>query len=233
MRLCYLLRSRRLLVVSGLLLAANLLLPTAVQAQESDVTQDPAEPLSERYEITAADRDTSAFNKQAVRRKLLQPYETLSLDKLETGLLYDRMNVLSEAGKYAGRGDTTIDYGSWKQLYFEMQMGQVSSDDKLPELKSSKSAARQQVQSGSVPLGVMNLRYEKIKETAVEDGLLEARDGQLYDVSGSSQSPYRQRIAFAAAPMKERLEEKTVTFALDRDYYVENRALETPRIFRG
>ncbi|PSQ68319.1 MAG: hypothetical protein BRD29_04160 [Bacteroidetes bacterium QH_2_67_10] len=90
MRLCSPIRPPHVLTLPILLLAASLLLPVAAQAQEPVVTQDPSEPLSERHEITAADRDTSDFNKQTIRRQILAPYKTLDSDDMETGLLYDR-----------------------------------------------------------------------------------------------------------------------------------------------
>lgn len=204
------------LVVWGLI-ASN------VHAQDATMRQyAPGE-----VEYTAEDKDISDL--AAFKEQILQPYETLDFNEVETGILYDRVNVFSDAGQHTGRGAASLNYSEWKQLYLEMQLGQVR-DAVLPELDDIKAAAKN-AQDDAVPIVVMSLEYNKIKESSFGEGLLRRQNGQLHDVSGSSESPYARRNVFAAAAAKEILNDKTVTFELSRDFYVDNQSSKLPDYF--
>lgn len=203
-----------------LLLLSSLWPPSVAQAQQ-------------QQQATTADRDLSDLSTPTLLEQGQEPFETLDFDEVSTGVLYDRANVLSEAEKYTGQqGSATISYGSWEQLYVEMEKGQVSPMGQLPKLESLREdAVARVVQDGVVPIVVMDLQYDKIKETAIEDGLIERQGDHLYDISGSSETPYQQRSVFTASVIGETVRDRTVTFALDSRLYAGNLPHGNPDYF--
>jgi len=221
MPLCSPIRPPHVLTLPILLLAASLLLPVAAQAQQ-------------QQQATTADRDLSDRPEPTLLEQVQEPFETLDFSQVQTGVLYDRAHLFSEAGQHTGQpGEAAIGYGTWKQLYAEMALGEVSSPGPLSSLDDvTEEAMNRAVQDKVVPIVVMDLQYDRIKETAVEDGLIERRqDGQLYDVSGSSETPYETDTAFAATPVGEVVRDRSVTFALDGDLYSGNSSRGTPDYF--
>nr|MBK9653279.1 hypothetical protein [Bacteroidota bacterium] len=76
--------------------------------------------------------------------------------------------------------------------------------------------------SGVIPILIINQEYTRIKANARNDSLIYLSNGKYYDILPRSQSPFENKILFAAAPLKEKIYNGMTKFILSRDYFVSN-----------
>ena len=205
-------------------------LPSAqvAHAQGNTSYRQEADPRSEGLQWTQQDQDMSDFDQNALDKMLAWPYETLDPAYVGTGILCDRTELLTPIEGYQGQpAPDTAALSTWKQIYHELDMAEVGTPGMMgPSVDAIEQQAEPVLESGVVPIAILNLKYDKVKDTAVDDGLLEERDGQLYDVPGRPASPYVERLAFTASPFVETLYDRDVTFKLDDAFYFSNRAAQ-------
>ncbi|HYM82149.1 MAG TPA: FlgD immunoglobulin-like domain containing protein [Candidatus Limnocylindria bacterium] len=143
-----------------------------------------------------------------------------------TGILYDRVLPLSKLERFAGgESSPAADLATWRQIYHELRRAAAETTN-LPELdRFLKDAASQ---PGTVPLAVINYRYERIRPDAIARGTLVVRDGRLTRGLGE---PFEERRVFAISPLQSRtFQGGDVTFHLDRSRYLSNDATRAVRV---
>lgn len=159
------------------------------------------------------------------------PYSTLTASSIQTGILY----VLGgfpyiDAQKYCYTDSvfdpsliddisnvTFLDTGSvqsFKQVYFEMYNSYLT-EPTIPKQNELDSIANIYLKSKIIPLGIYSFSYNKIKDDAIEKGLLEISDGQLYETSlAKSESPYVQYVTTVASTFKD------YTYSFVNNFYI-------------
>lgn len=146
--------------------------------------------------------------------------ENLPPDRIETGILYDRVLALSEIESHDG-GEQSLpaSRSEWRQIYHEISRASLEAPA-WPSLERVNDRARAARRLGVVPIAVMNFRYDRIRPDAIDTGALAAQGDRLVVGTGD---PFEVRRVFAAAAQTERTYRGSdVTFRLDRDDYYTN-----------
>lgn len=144
-------------------------------------------------------------------------YEPLDKSAVQSGILINQTPVFLWPGRYDGHRLTDslrLDLDAFGLLYGQFRGASVGRSY-LPDPVIYLDRARKLPQaSNEVPLMFMATRYDRIRQGAREAGLLDWREGQLYDVKGRHSSPYVQDTCFAFAALRQKVRGRTVQFRL-------------------
>ena len=98
----------------------------------------------------------------------------------------------------SNRADITL----WQVIYGNMRASRIYGSPNLPDPavvnSSINSYTNYTNQTAAIPLLLMD--YSVLNENAVQENLFTVSNNQIFDVPGRTQSPYLQRLLFAAAP---------------------------------
>ncbi len=130
-------------------------------------------------------------------------FEHVDKTKFLTGLLsdYGQMLVDIEASDGIPRDSNYVDIDTWRLLYGSLLSFQVNSAVSLPSLENvSQQLEKTANLCEAVPLAIMNYRYNRYREDAVENALVRVENNRIYDEPGMD--PYEERCLFAVASLK-------------------------------
>jgi hypothetical protein len=161
---------------------------------------------------------------------LARTFEGLPADKIETGILYDRVLPLSRIYEHDGSARSApASLREWRQIYLEMRNASLR-EPAWPRIEDVLSKGADLVRAGVVPIAVMDIEYDRIREDALATGALEIENGRLVIGEGD---PFVSRRVFAAAPLRERTYHgEGVVFRLNRSDYFSNDAV-TPQLLEA
>ncbi len=144
---------------------------------------------------------------------------------VSTGFLYDKVVPFSKIHRYSGRADSgRMNLKRWRQIFFEMRKSAVD-EPLLPALKSVKAAARQKYRAKKVySIGLLDLKYNALKEEAVLRELSRSRQKAALSVPQFLADDFDEKEVFAASLLKSSTwRGKDMTFVLDPSFYFSNR----------
>jgi hypothetical protein len=162
-----------------------------------------------------------ALAKGEIADALSDALEGLDRSRVKTGILYDRVLPLSGIEDHDG-GPTSrpVTLAGWRQAYHEMS-GASLIEPEWPALESLLDENRRGIHGGLIPIAFMRFDYDRIHPDALEDGLLEMRDGRLVETGRGD--PLVQSSVFAATALKDYTHRgANVAFVIDRARYFSN-----------
>ncbi len=125
-------------------------------------------------------------------------FDQLNTANITTAVLIDKSVPDYVFQYYNGNNlNDIVQSADWYQAYNDIYHAQVSPAPALPNIMDPKLASQSLVAGGTVPIGLINYKYQKIKDNALQDGLLQMANNKLYDVQGAS--PYAINRCFAAS----------------------------------
>ena len=150
----------------------------------------------------------------------------LKLDQLDqmditTGNLINRSFLFANHTKFYKDVVDTNNYGGWKQLYLEIYNAYYNNSI-LPSLTSIKNDVKQQTANEIIPLLIMDLEYNRIKDSALVDSLLVIEDGIFKDVLQRTESPYETQRIVTFTPATDIIYKKETTFLLSKAFFYTN-----------
>lgn len=107
-------------------------------------------------------------------------YAPLDKTQITSGILLDKYLYLY--GRKPEIGDT-LSADQYHALYVSIYQSALYNPKQFVDPDALWTKELLQTES-VIPLSFMFMKYDKIKENALEDGLLEYRNGQLHDVPG-------------------------------------------------
>lgn len=131
--------------------------------------------------------------------------QNLDFTEVTSGILFDRGAQTARPAGYDGsnNADTIFSFDDWWLQYAAMYTGNVNATNTLDSVGSWKPQALALVDSGIVPLMVMDVDYHRIKrDSALIYSLFYEQNGELYDAPNQSTSPYEAQTLFAFSPYK-------------------------------
>ncbi|MCC6413454.1 MAG: T9SS type A sorting domain-containing protein [Saprospiraceae bacterium] len=114
-------------------------------------------------------------------------------------------------------------------LYGAMRGSRVSSSG-LPSPEVYLSRIKALSSDDTLPIAVLALRFDRIRPDAIDSNLLSYVDGQMFDVTGRTESPYFQDTVFAAMLLKGKTTSRSVSFTLPADLWFSNLSGSAPVI---
>ncbi len=110
---------------------------------------------------------------------LQKALEGLDPAGIPTGILYDRVVPLSRVSECDGGGETPpLGPREWRQMCFEMTNAALEKPA-WPPVGEIDARAKEMTRVGIVPVAFLNIRYDRIRPGAFEDGTLAVRDGRV------------------------------------------------------
>lgn len=95
-----------------------------------------------------------------------------------------------------------VDAPLWHALYGNLRASCIFGSPNIPDFTTVNTGINSYTnltsQTAAIPLLLMN--YSALNENAVQQNLFTVSNNQIFDVPGRTQSPYQQRLLFAAAP---------------------------------
>lgn len=157
-------------------------------------------------------------------RELRTALSGLNASRIPTGVLLNRMMLITNPHRYAGQGDTVASYKWFAQQYWEFYHAALDSSQ-LPTLAALQASIAQRVQQGSVPLLMLSYSYNEFSATAAQDRLItiDSVNERVTDGPDLSRSPYTTGRFFSVAlPVK--TTQTTVAVYVGPEYWLGNTA---------
>lgn len=152
-------------------------------------------------------------------------YIHLDTTRLSTKILYDKILPLVSTNytSFTGAVDTiSISENEWMQLYLELNCAHLKHRNIL-DFMSMYDSVTSIIKQGTVPIGVINLKYNTIKDYAFADNLLQESGQYVLDGTNLSENPYNESRCFAACALKDTINNFSVSFCLDENLtFIEN-----------
>jgi hypothetical protein len=144
----------------------------------------------------------------------------LPVESVPTGILYDRVVPLSRIEEHdGGENSKPTDLRQWRQLYDEIRRASIATPS-WPDFPSILARGEETSGPASIPIVVMDFRYDRIRPDALEDGSLVVRGSRLEMGSGN---PFVAGRVFAAAPLRDHTYRGSmVRFRVDADALLGN-----------
>ncbi|MBP2681064.1 MAG: hypothetical protein H6Q78_927, partial [Candidatus Krumholzibacteriota bacterium] len=162
----------------------------------------------------------AAPEKSAAPDRLRAAFEGLDPAGIPTGVLYDRVVSLSRALECDGSpGSPSVGPREWRQMLFEMSNAALEKPT-WRTVGEIDTRAKEMTRAGIVPVAFLNIRYDRIKPAAFEDGSIAVRDGRMVLSKGD---PFETKRLFAVSALKGYTHRgQRVVFSFDRRFYVAN-----------
>ncbi|MBN2170236.1 MAG: hypothetical protein JW819_02815 [Candidatus Krumholzibacteriota bacterium] len=148
----------------------------------------------------------------------------LDPERVPGGILYDRVVPMAGLAELDGGPDAPpAGTARWRQALHELTLASLAPPT-WPDAGAMRDEARAARAAGRVHVGVLDFRYGRIREDAVESGLLVWEGGRLVEGEGvAGGEPYRAARAFAAAAQPAATcQGEAVEFVLARRHYLTN-----------
>lgn len=149
-------------------------------------------------------------------------YKNLDSTRITTGLLYNQVIPHSSIQSFTGISDTVItNSDNWLELYHELYFSNLSIPEK-PDVSELSDSLSKDTINLRIPIGIINMKYNLIKNNAISDSLLILMDSVLWDGPNISESPYTTNRCFAASALINNCPSSDFTFFISDDYLYEN-----------
>ena len=164
---------------------------------------------------------------KAIDNGVLYPapkFEQLNRTEITSNNLINRSFLFIDHTKFYATASDTNNYGAWLQLYLEIFNGYFDNANITP-LDSIKSKVNQYNNTNVVPLLIMDLEYQQLKESVFRDSLLVLNeDGVFKDVFPRLENPYQTQRIVSFAPGTNSIYKNDYTFLVSKDFFFTNQA---------
>lgn len=173
-------------------------------------------------EITNETIDNGALNPAS---KLNQ----LNTTEINTNILIDRSYLFTNHTQFYKDSLGTNNYSGWEQMYLEIYNAFINTPI-FPNLDSIKSRVTQQQKQGITPVLIMDISYNKIKETALADSLIINDNGIFKDVFPRATTPYETHRVISFSPGTNIIFKNQFTFLVSKQFFFSNQTVEPQSI---
>lgn len=154
-------------------------------------------------------------------------FEYVNLQDVPNGVLKEHGYPFVEPKEFGTSLTTSnlTDPDQFGFLYASIYSMAVDDQYRLPNPKVYMERISKQTEKSPIELLGLFQNYYTIDEDAVDNGLLQKVEGQLFDVEGRSESPYAKNTTFLMATTKQWLHTNTLQFAFNPSTFFNNTGL--------
>lgn len=145
----------------------------------------------------------------------------LNQAEITSGNLINRSFVFSNHASFYKDSISTNNYGGWQQLYLEVFNGYYNTSNQV-SLDTLKSRIKQQKENDITPILIMDLEYQQLKSTAIEDSLIYEENGIYKDVLTRIENPYETKRIVSFAPATNSIYKNNYTFLVSKNFFFTN-----------
>ena len=140
----------------------------------------------------------------------LRPLEPLA----RTGVLYDRVLPLAHLEQWDGPAAPVVDRSRFRQAIDELRRASLGTPV-VPDLATLDADAAASLRAGIVPLALLDVRFDRVRDGALADGSLRVANGRVEPGGGAGAAALVTGRAFAVATLAARtFRGGDLTFAL-------------------
>lgn len=139
-------------------------------------------------------------------------FANVNRGNVSTGLLsnYGAQSIPLEYYNGVPADSNFVDIDSYKLLYAGLYSSKFNSNITLITPDEFSTHMQSYTSGAAIPVSIMHYAYNRIKETAVEQGLVNVMNEQIIEIAGKN--PYETFNLFAAGPKEVITEEGAVSF---------------------
>ncbi len=148
------------------------------------------------------------------------PFDKLNQDNIKTGILYDKIKLpTSKINLFTANNSELINTPSeWREIYGEMK--QASINNSFLDILSIKKEIKPKLRQNIFPVGIINLKYNKFKDNAIKNKLIEIRNNKVYELK---KDIYETKTIFTASLIEtKKYTGKKIIYDFSKDYYYSN-----------
>ncbi|MCC6683898.1 MAG: T9SS type A sorting domain-containing protein [Bacteroidia bacterium] len=151
-------------------------------------------------------------------------FALMSFDSLKTNYFIDKAMLTADPLLHKGllHDSNWVNHFEWKMLYGSLLRAAMDTTQNPDPLDTIGAHIESYLAQGKIPLLYMAMHYDRIKDSAFADSLLELDGMQLRDVPGREDDPFEQKILFAAAPGQVFADTNVVTFIMPSEFFITN-----------
>ena len=169
-----------------------------------------------------------SFAQTATNQPILDYFENLDVNQVGTGILKERGFPVFDMDFYNGQtltNENRVDANNFGWMYLQLMLGNVNTNATLPDPQVYMNRYNKLYSgSGSIPITVLNYRYNYIKNDALSQNLVYVNNGKMYDTPNRTSSPYGETTLFAATTLVENSNQSNVNFTIPSDLYLTNQS---------
>ncbi len=153
-------------------------------------------------------------------------FKHVSLDSLKTNYFLDKALITASPAIFDGSlsDSNQVDHFLWRRLYGTLARAMVDTlTDTIPRLDSILSFAKTIEQNGQIPLMILDMNYDKLRDDAIAEGLIEIQGSELWDVNARADDPFETENMFAATTAAFYSDTNVVQFVLPTELFISNR----------
>jgi len=159
---------------------------------------------------------------QDITNRMNYVFEKIDKNKISTGVLsnYGVQPVEFESFNGIPADSNYVDLTNFMLLYSGVYSAKINSNISLI-LPDTLTQRLNNITSTTIPLVFMHYAYNRLKENAVELGLVQVVNDQIVEVSGAA-TPYETLDLFAVAPRDVYYNKSTISFLFSSDFRLTN-----------
>ena len=164
-------------------------------------------------------------NSNGAAADIQQIFSHLDTNSIPTKILYNKVIPFVNINKFNGIDSVGIaTISKWRELYFEINKACVTKQ-KFPDISNTSIKAKNLFnQQGVTPIGILNVKYNILDDSASIKGLVTFQNYQFSDVQSRIKSPYNNKRLFTATSLVN-FNSPEVNFLISDDYYFSNDTL--------
>ncbi len=157
-----------------------------------------------------------------LKKRLNVAIDSLDINDLPTGILYDRVLPFSDIHNYDGRvNKEPVPLSVWRQIYHEMHTASSDSSN-MNSISSVVESAESFIENGTIPVGILNFKYNHIDPGAFKNNTLTVHEGKF--LASGNEGFLEEKSVFAACAFKDTVYSGNISFILENQFYFTNRS---------
>ncbi len=148
--------------------------------------------------------------------------ENVDKSRIKTGILYDRVFPFARLDKFNNKTTDTTGFQHFRQAYSELYSSHYHPTGHLLSPEDWDDMLDWNTFTGSLPVGIMDMKYNQVKPNAVSKKILLNRKGLLYDNPASKENPFTEKNLQVATLLGETAETGTTILKLVPELVLSN-----------
>ena len=149
-------------------------------------------------------------------------FNNLNKKNITTNFLIDKLFFSeNKLVKYSNFINTSLSSKNWRDVYNLLYLSQLKPNN-LDSLKIINRKIKDFYIEGSVPLGLIDINYNKIKKEAIKNGLIYYKNNRYYELPESNKVSYDIRNLYIVAPLVTTINSLSTSFILPEELFFSN-----------
>ncbi len=158
----------------------------------------------------------------SIKEERNQYYRNVNKSSVKTGFLVDQLIFAKEELlRISMQNEVNIEASTWRNIYKLLHKSRFYND-KFNDLDLVERKAKKFSSLDQIPIGIINIDYDLIKENALKNNLIKISNNSITENSNSKESAFNSKNIRIASPLVRTCNSLNATFCLPKDLYITN-----------